>query len=118
MIKPVPRQRRTHSPAFKAKLIAECAKPGASISAVSRAHKISDSLLRAWLRKSTGTILPSTRREPFATPPRIIPVQVAAPMESPHFIRIHLQQGNTHIHLEWPLDSVALCSDWLRGFLQ
>lgn len=111
-MKPSKRTRRTHSPEFKAKLIAECQQPGASIAAVAMAHQINDNLLRLWLRSATDAPAKSQK-----APPRIVPVQLAAPVEPP-FVRIHIQQGSTQIHLEWPLASLALCSDWLRGFLR
>lgn len=117
-MKPSKRIRRTHSPEFKAKLIAECLQPGASIAAVAIAHQINDNLLRIWLRNATGKDAPSQPDKPVDASCRIVPVQVAAPLEPPPFIRIHIQQGSTQIHLEWPLASVALCSDWLRGFLR
>lgn len=112
------RTRRTHSPEFKAKLIAECQQPGASIAAVAMTHQINDNLLRLWLRSAAGTDAPSQPAKSQKAPPRIVPVQLETPVEPPPFVRIHIQHGNTQIHLEWPLASLALCSDWLRGFLR
>ena len=117
-MKPSKRTRRTHSPEFKAKLIAECQQPGASIAAVAMAHQINDNLLRLWLRSATATDAPSQSAKSQEAPPRIVPVQLAAPVEPPPFVRIHIQQGSTQIHLEWPLASVSQCSDWLREFLR
>lgn len=111
------RIRRTHSPEFKAKLVAECLQPGASIAAIAMTHQINDNLLRSWLRSATGKE-PSRQSKTPEAPPRIVPVQVTVPVEPMPFVRIHIQQGNTQIHLEWPLASIALCRDWLQGFLQ
>ncbi len=112
------RTRRTHSPEFKAKLIAECLQPGASIAAVAMAHQINDNLLRVWVRNSTLKEVGAQPKQPIDASPRIVPVQLATPIEPIPFVRIHIQQGSTQIHLEWPLASVALCNDWLRGFLR
>lgn len=112
------RRRRTHSPEFKAKLVAECQQPGASIAAIALAHQINDNLLRTWLHKSTGMKMPSPENSVNDITPRIIPVHLAPPVESVPFIRIHIQQGHTQIHLDWPLTNVAQCSEWLRGFLR
>lgn len=112
------RIRRTHTPEFKAKLVAECLQPGASVAAVALAHQINDNLLRVWVRNTTDAYkLPPPTRPPEAVP-RIVPVQLATPMEPPASVRIHIQHGNTQIHLEWPLASIGACGDWLRGFLQ
>jgi transposase len=117
-VKSSKRIRRTHSPEFKAKLIAECQRPGSSIAAIALAHQINDNLLRTWLRKSTEVNSSLSQSHPVEAPPRLVPVQLTTPMESPPFIRIHLQQGNTQIHLEWPLASMAQCSEWLQSFLR
>ncbi len=112
------RIRRTHTPEFKAKLVAECLQPGASLAAVALAHQINDNLLRAWVRNATdANKLPPPKRPPEAAP-RIVPVQLTAPMEPLPIVRIHIQHGNTQIHLEWPLASIGACSEWLRGFLR
>lgn len=112
------RIRRTHSPEFKARLVAECLQPGASIAAIAMAHQINDNLLRYWLRSATGKEPSRQPKNAMEAPGRIVPVQVAVPVEPMPFVRIHIQQGSTQIHLEWPLASVALCSDWLQGFLR
>lgn len=117
-MKPSQRTRRTHSPEFKAKLVAECLQPGVSIAAVALAHKINDNLLRIWLRNFKAKNGRPDPKNAIEAPPRIVPVQRATPMESPAFVRIHIQQGSTQIHMEWPLANVAQCSDWLRGFLR
>ena len=45
------RRRRTHSPEFKAKLVAECQQPGASIAAIALAHRKRPAIT-PWLRVS------------------------------------------------------------------
>jgi transposase-like protein len=110
------RQRRTHSKTFKAMLVAQCQEPGASIAAVAMAHQINANLLRTWLRKAAIAGELATAGNSIASSPRIIPLQLAA-VESTQFIRIHLQQGNTQIHVEWPMANAAQCSEWLRGWL-
>lgn len=113
------RQRRTHSKAFKAMLVAQCQQPGASIAAVAMAHQINDNLLRAWLRKATPTGELVTVGDTIATQPRIVPVQVAAVVApSASSIRIHIQHGSTQIHVEWPVTNAALCGEWLQGWLR
>lgn len=111
------RRRLKRPPEFKAMLVAQCQEPGASIAAVAMAHQINDNMLRTWIRKATLAGEIATAGKSIASSPRIIPLQVAA-VESAQFIRIHLQQGNTQIHVEWPMANAAQCSEWLRGWLR
>ena len=99
-------------------LIAKCREPGTSIAAVALAHQINDNLLRAWLRQAAA----AEQSCPNPTIPdtaRLVPIQLAAPaVETGASIRIHIQHGNTQIHVEWPVASAALCGEWLQGWLR
>ncbi|OZB73966.1 MAG: hypothetical protein B7X37_07145 [Halothiobacillus sp. 14-55-98] len=55
---PSARQRRHHSPEFKAQLIALCQQPGASVAGVALAHGVNANLLRRWIRQQSGSIQP------------------------------------------------------------
>ena len=107
------RTRRTHSAAFKARLVAQCRKPGVSIAAVAMAHQINDNLLRKWMRHSPGQLTAPTISETA----RMIPVQIAAPVAPAPTIRLHIQRGGTQVQVEWPIAAAALCSDWVRAVL-
>lgn len=111
------RRRLKRSPEFKAMLVAQCQEPGASIAAVAMEHQINDNMLRTWIRKASIAGEIATAGKSIANSPRIIPLQVT-PVESPQFIRIHLQQGSTQIHVEWPMANATQCSEWLRGWLR
>ncbi|MBI2750944.1 MAG: transposase, partial [Burkholderiales bacterium] len=41
--------RRTHSPEFKAQVLAACARPGASVAAVALDHGLNANVVRKWL---------------------------------------------------------------------
>lgn len=114
------RQRRRHSAAFKAMLIAQCREPGASVAEVAMAHQINANQLHNWLRLAEKAIEPASDGETISGGARIVPVQVANPVAdvvtSP--IRIHIQRGDTQIHVEWPMASAALCREWLQGWLR
>ena len=113
------RHRRTHSKAFKAMLVAQCREPGISIAGVAMAHQINDNLLRTWLRKAekAGELAPVGKA--IADSSRIVPVQLAAPVADPAApIRVHIQRGNTQIHVEWPASSAAMCREWLQDWLR
>lgn len=111
------RRRLKRPPEFKAMLVAQCQQPGASIAAVAMTHQINDNMLRTWIRKAAIAGELTAAGNSVASSPRIIPLQVAA-AESQQFIRIHLQQGNTQIHMEWPMANATQCSEWLRGWLR
>ncbi|WP_422823283.1 transposase [Variovorax ureilyticus] len=55
--------RRVHSAEFKARILAECRQPGASISAVAIAHSLNLNVVRKWLTgrglKRTGDAAPA-----------------------------------------------------------
>jgi transposase len=42
-------KRRAHSPEFKAKILAECRRPGASVTAVAIGHGLNPNVVRKWL---------------------------------------------------------------------
>ncbi len=77
------RRRRKHSPEFKAMLVAQCQQPGASIAAVAMSHQINDNLLRVWIRNAAGAEAVEECRDLLPEAPRIIPLQLTAPVESP-----------------------------------
>lgn len=84
--------RRRHGAEFKAKVLAACDEPGASISAVALAHGLNANLVRQW-RAGRGTKLSSTgdvRR--MADKPLKPAALEVAPMVStgPEFVAIEL----------------------------
>ncbi|MBK6594232.1 MAG: transposase [Burkholderiales bacterium] len=73
--------RRTHSPEFKARVLAACSQPGASIAAVALAHGINANVVHKWLAgigmktlwsalAGSGPIARCTRAIPAAGPER------------------------------------------------
>ena len=129
-------QRRTHGAEFKARVLAECQQPGASVAAVALAHGLNVNLLRKWLVgrgiKRTGLPAPRTvtRKqpavdEPGTAPLQFIPVELAAvaaadpaPADaaatSADGIHIELTRGATQLCVRWPSAQAAACSAWLR----
>ncbi len=82
-------QRRVHGAEFKAQVLAECQRPGASVAAVALAHGLIVNLVRKWLvgrgLKRTGLVAPSTATcsapsqvAPCAAPLQFVPVELAA----------------------------------------
>lgn len=74
---PKPPIRRTHSPEFKASVLAACRQPGASIAAVALAHGINTNVVHKWLvgigMKRCAQRLPAAAPSPIA-PMQFLPV--------------------------------------------
>jgi len=116
--------RRVHSAEFKARVLAECRQPGASVSAVAIAHGLNTNVVRKWL---TGRGL---KRMGIAAPTAVIgavpalqfvPVElprsepaVTAPASEPD-IRIELQRDGLHVKLQCTACAGALYAAQLRA---
>jgi transposase len=127
-----------HSAEFKAQVLAECQRPGASVAAVALARGLNVNLLRKWLVgrgiKRTGLAAPRTVTRKLAgtddtstSSLQFIPVEIAPePMvastaepeqtESPtaEEIRVELTRGATQLCVRWPSAQAAACAAWLH----
>lgn len=128
-------QRRVHGAEFKAQVLAECQRPGASVAAIALAHGLNVNLLRKWLVgrgiKRTGLAAPRTvacRADADGTsaaPLQFIPVEIApAPISAPVTpeaseppaaeIHVELTRGATQLSVRWPSAQADACAAWLR----
>ncbi|MGQ3123080.1 IS66-like element accessory protein TnpA [Variovorax sp.] len=115
--------RRVHSAEFKARILAECRQPSASVSAVAIAHGLNTNVVRKWLSgrglKRMGAAAPAASGTAPALQfvpvelPRSEPV-VAAPKPMPD-IRIELQRGGLHVKLQCAASAGALYAAQLRA---
>src|SRR5882762_3209484 len=77
--------RRRHGAEFKAKVLADCDEPGASISGVALAHGLNANLVRQWRAgrgvKLTGMTVtpPAARKAPRPTEVQASPLVIANP---------------------------------------
>ena len=127
--------RRRHSDELKAKVLAACDEPGASISGVALAHGLNTNLVRKWRSgrgvKRAGRAITAastaTNSAPGATaefvaiempaPPRAAAraaaePNVAAPIGEP-LIQIELRRGPLHLNVRWPTAAAEDCRAWL-----
>jgi transposase len=102
--------RRRHSKEIKEQVLAECARPGASVAGVALAHGINANVVHKWRRQATGAI-------ESAPPPRFVPLALPAPATTPD-IRIELQHGATRMAVTWPAAAAAECAAWMRELLK
>ena len=130
--------RRRHSDELKAKVLAACDEPGASISGVALAHGLNANLVRKW-RSGRGAKLAGTKTTPgpaslAAAPlgagatPEFVAIEMPAPpraaaraaaqpkAEAPigeTLIQIELRRGPLHLNVRWPTAAAGDCLAWL-----
>jgi transposase len=123
--------RRRHSDDLKAKVLAACDEPGASISGVALAHGLNTNLVRKWRSgrgvKRVGMAITPAPAAPGATaefvaiempaPPRAAAraateANVAAPIGE-SLIQIELRRGPLHLNVRWPAAAAEDCRTWL-----
>lgn len=126
--------RRRHSSELKAKVLAACAEPGASISGVALAHGLNANLVRKW-RCGRGTkrggssitvaataapmsALPGAAPEFVAvempTPPKLVTRAAAEPTAAQPSIDVEVRRGPLHLNVRWPTAAAEDCRAWLR----
>lgn len=102
--------RRRHSAQLKEQVVAECAKPGASVAAVAMSHGLNANVVHKWRRTAAGT--------PSLPAPRFVPVALSSPIHEPAPIRIELRRGATSVSVSWPQEAAGECAVWLRELLK
>lgn len=126
--------RRRHSDDLKAKVLAACNEPGASISGVALAHGLNANLVRKWrtgrgvkpggaaaASKSPALALGTTPEfvaiempaSPSATTRAAAKPRDATPGTEP-LIHIELRRGPLHLNVRWPTSGAQDCTAWLR----
>jgi len=134
-------QRRVHGAEFKAQVLAECQRPGASVAAVALAHGLNVNLVRKWLigrgLKRAGLAAPRTvlHSQPAApavqavsaAPLPFVPVTLQAQSLGPDAaarpderalaaaaaIHIELRRGSAQLTVRWPASQAQSCAVWL-----
>ena len=119
--------RRRHSEQFKAQVLAACADPGASVSAVAMSFGLNDNLVHQWRRgrgfRATQAMTPGPVSEPA---PGFVGLSLPAPTLTPspaaaapaEAIRVELKRGCLGVNVIWPISAAADCAAWLRELLQ
>ena len=129
--------RRRHSDDLKAKVLAACDEPGASISGVALAHGLNTNLVRKWrsgrgVKRAVMAIAPTAAIQvPHAAlgaAPEFVAVDMPAPLRaaaraavqpmaaspiSESLIQIELRRGALHLNVRWPTAAAEDCRAWL-----
>ena len=122
--------RRVHSAELKARVLAECQQPGASVAAVALAHGLNANLVRKWLvgrgLKRTCLIAPGLHSIPPGDagdarsaalqflPVDLAPAIAAEPPAAVATIHVELRRAGTAISVHWPASQAQTCAAWLR----
>ncbi|MFN5746900.1 MAG: transposase [Methylococcaceae bacterium] len=126
---PVAPIRRKHSPELKARIVAACRIPGASIARVAADHGLHDSIVRRWLRASNTATQPVAPDRAtvcdsigLVAHPAFVPVRLESNAPGAHeassTIHLHLQRRDLSVHIDWPAASAAACADTLKALLR
>ena len=104
------RQRSSYPKPFKAQVVQECLKPGASVSSVAISHGINANVIRKWL--------PIYRDKPVAPLPAFVLLQ---PMPKRHVdvvVVITLPLGDKSMTVKWPVSDPDGCARFIRSLSQ
>lgn len=107
-----PSSRRRHDADLKARVVAACAEPGASVAQVAMANGLNANLVHKW------------RRGVEPSPTKLAAAFIELPM--PHVaspaptrdIRVELRRGPTTVSINWPSECASECAAWLRELLR
>lgn len=125
--------RRHHSDELKAKVLAACNEPGASISGIALAHGLNANLVRKWRcgrgakRSGMEVMLAAVNRAPrapIAVAPEFVGLQMPAPPKTAvlaaasapsaqALIQIELRRGPLQLNVRWPSATAEDCRAWL-----
>ena len=125
--------RRRHADELKARVLAACAEPGASVAAVAQAHGLNANLVHKWRRGGgvpvdngarpvRSAVTASAEFIPLALPastvaapaPAPAPATTGQPITAPAAdIRIEWRRGAAAITVSWPVSAAPQCALWL-----
>lgn len=121
--------RRRHGEEFKAQVLAACAEPGASVSAVALSFGLNANLVHQWRRgrgyKAERAAPPDVSSE---ASPQFVALALPAPPSAaagvvatgaaPEAIRAEIKRGALLVSVDWPISAAGECAAWLRELLR
>lgn len=120
------RRRLERSPEFKAMVLAECDRPGASVAKVAMAHGVNANLVHGWRRlererrQAASAALDEVRGDADAQVGETIgfvPVTVEQSGLGAT-IEIEFRRGALTMKSTWPMTAAAQCAAWVREILR
>ena len=113
----IPKTRRRFTAEFKARIVADCLQPNASVAGIALQHDLNANLVHKWIRAAR-----LQQSEPV--PPAFLPVPLQAPsalrssMDIGDRIRIEIPHANGSLVVNWPLADGDRCLRWLQDWLR
>lgn len=112
--------RRRHGDELKARVLAECDEPGASVAAVAQSHGLNANLVHKWRRRhrQRAQVVGAASADSQVAD-AFVPLQLPAPVTAAvPDIRIELRRGATSVSIVWPGQTAGECAAWLREWLR
>ncbi|WP_010324343.1 IS66-like element accessory protein TnpA [Marinobacterium stanieri] len=107
-----PKKRRRYTADFKARIIADCQQPNASVARVALKHNLNANLVHKWIHAAR-----QQHSEPV--PPAFLPIPLPAPSAGTgDSIRIEIPRANGSVVVNWPLADGDRCLRWLQDLLR
>jgi len=112
-----PKKRRRYTAEFKAKIVAACQQPEASIARIAQGHGLNANLVHKWIRADR-------RQDTASAPPAFLPIALPASSPQQHAlssgesIRIEIPRADGSLVVNWPLVDGDRCLRWLQDLLR
>ena len=97
------RKRRRHSAELKARILAECAVPGASVAKVAMAHGMNANIVHGWRKLA---------REAGAVTVSLAVATTAVPSADKQTLDVELRGGTVVMKVTWPVATAADFAAW------
>ena len=114
--------RRRYSMATKAQVVAECAKPGASVAKIAMAHGINANVVHRWRKLArSGDVKTVFKTGEFIALPMTMnsaPVPAIAPAQAVADLQVELRRGAITMSITWPAGTAAEFALWTREVLR
>lgn len=109
--------RRRHSPELKARILAACAEPGASVARIAMENGLNANLVFKWRRRAGRDRSSAKHLVPAAefVPLPFLPPPSAPPADD---IRVSIRRGGITVDIHWPVSGAEACAHWLRELLR
>jgi transposase len=113
------RTRQRYDAAKKARVLAECDEPGASVAKVALAHGINANVVHRWRQLAREAQASPAKTGEFIALPLIAPAPapaIDAPM--PADIRVEPRRASITMIVTWPVSAAADFAAWTRELLR
>ena len=112
------RRVRAHPVELRARVLALCDQPGASVALVAREHGLNANLVHTWRRQQRrpGVMAGEARGGGSEFVPMTLTQTEASDIGRD--IRLELRRGATEIKVSWPSSAASECAAWLAQWLR